>query len=112
MITKPSIFGHGMNWQCASDMIFVGVNDSFEMLFQAIRRCWRFGQTRPVNVYMIAAETEGAVVANLEDKERMAEYMAENMAGHMKGLTERALRGIEPRKATEHKIKMELPQWL
>jgi hypothetical protein len=52
LVTKPSIAGFGMNWQHCSDMVFVGLNDSFEQLYQAIRRCWRFGQTQPVNVYM------------------------------------------------------------
>src|SRR6185437_7246855 len=49
LVTKPSIAGFGMNYQHCADMIFVGVNDSFEQIFQAIRRCWRFGQTKPVN---------------------------------------------------------------
>jgi hypothetical protein len=47
LITKPKVAGWGMNWQHCSDMVFVGLNDSFEQLYQAIRRCWRFGQSRP-----------------------------------------------------------------
>jgi len=112
LISKPSIAGWGMNFQRCSDMVFVGLNDSFEQLFQAIRRCWRFGQTRPVNVYLIAAETEGAVVSNLEDKERAAEYMAEQMVDHMRDLTKRALRGSQDRKFAVHDKRMEIPAWM
>ena len=61
LITKASMFGHGLNWQHCSNMIFVGLSDSYEQLYQAIRRCWRLGQTKPVNVYIITSEAEGAV---------------------------------------------------
>jgi superfamily II DNA or RNA helicase len=84
LVTKPSICGFGMNWQHCSDTAFVGLNDSFEQVFQAVRRFWRFGQTKPVNVHFIASEMEGAVVANLQRKEadanRMIAAMVENMA--------------------------------
>lgn len=112
LLTKPSIAGFGLNWQHCADMIFVGLNDSFEQLYQSIRRCWRFGQTQPVNVYMIAAETEGAVVANLRSKEAAAEHMAEQLASHMKDLTARALHGSAPMKMKSHTQRMELPTWM
>lgn len=80
LVSKPSIAGFGMNFQSCANMIFVGLNDSFEQLYQAIRRCWRFGQQRQVNVYMIASELEGAVVKNLEDKEAKFERMADALA--------------------------------
>lgn len=112
LITKPKIAGFGMNWQSCANIIFVGLNDSFEQVYQAIRRCWRFGQTRPVNVYMIAAETEGAVVANLEAKEQAAEYMASQMVEHMKDLTKRSLQGAQMRTVVEHAKYMEIPVWL
>ena len=54
LVSKPSIAGHGMNWQHCANMIFVGLTDSFEEIFQATRRCWRFGQTQPVNVYLVS----------------------------------------------------------
>lgn len=112
LVSKPSIAGFGMNFQGCSDMIFLGLNNSFEQLFQAIRRCWRFGQTNPVNVYMIAAETEGAVVANLDAKEKAADYMLEQMAEHMKDLTKRALKGAVQKAPVKHKKMMEIPTWL
>lgn len=114
LISKPSIAGFGMNWQHCADMVFVGLNDSFEQLFQAIRRCWRFGQTKPVNVYMIASELEGAVVANLEQKERDYEAMASAMGEHMLEFNSIGLREPEPRLPLDlsHRVPMELPAWL
>ena len=80
LITKSSIAGFGLNWQHCARMAFVGVNDSWESYFQAIRRCWRFGQTRPVEVHVFASELEGAVVQNLERKGLDAESMGEALA--------------------------------
>lgn len=83
LITKPSIAGFGMNWQHCPNVAFVGLSDSWEQYYQAIRRCWRFGQTRPVQCHVFASEAEGAVVANIERKERAAEAMAAQMVEHM-----------------------------
>lgn len=112
LVSKPSLAGFGMNFQVCSSMIFLGLNNSFEQLYQATRRCWRFGQTKPVDVYMIAAETEGAVVANLEAKEQAADYMLAQMAEHMKDLTRRSLKGTPARSHVQHKKMMEVPSWL
>jgi hypothetical protein len=112
LISKPSIAGWGMNFQICADMVFVGLNDSFEQLFQAIRRCWRFGQSQPVNAWLIASELEGAVVANLENKEREHERMAEAMAVHMRDLTARALRGGAAASVQPHTQPMSIPAWL
>lgn len=113
LVSKPSIAGRGMNYQHCANMVFVGLNDSFEQLFQAVRRCWRFGQTREVTAYLVASELEGAVVANLTRKEEKYEAMADAMARHMRDLTSKAVRG--GRISTSHydpKVKMELPVWL
>jgi hypothetical protein len=83
LVTKPSICGFGMNWQFCRDTAFVGLNDSFEQLYQAIRRFWRFGQTETVNAHLIAASTEGAVVANLKRKEADAQRMMDAMVRAM-----------------------------
>lgn len=80
LITKPSIAGFGLNWQHAARMAFVGVTDSFEAYYQAVRRCWRFGQKRDVHVHVFASSSEGAVVANLRRKERDAQAMAESLS--------------------------------
>lgn len=72
LISKPSICGFGMNFQNCHNIIFVGLSDSYESLHQAVRRCWRFGQTEVVNVYIITASSEGAVLKNIKSKESRA----------------------------------------
>jgi hypothetical protein len=94
LVSKPSICGFGLNFQHCADTGFVGLSDSFEQVFQAIRRFWRFGQTKPVNVHFIAAETEGAVVSNLRRKEADAERMAAAMVKHMADLSSQEVRGM------------------
>ena len=79
LVSKPSICGFGLNWQHCSRMAFVGVTDSFEAYYQAVRRCWRFGQTRQVDVHVFASQQEGSVVANLRRKEADAMAMADAM---------------------------------
>jgi superfamily II DNA or RNA helicase len=102
LVTKPSIAGWGLNWQHCSRMAFVGLSDSYEEFYQAVRRCWRFGQERPVQVYVIAAEREGAIVANIKRKEADATRMAEKMVGHMRDLNSAALRGASQRFKTDY----------
>lgn len=84
LITKPSIAGHGMNWQNCANMVFTGLSDSYEQYYQAVRRCWRFGQKRPVNVHVVTCETEGSVKQNIERKERQASEMFDQIVSHMK----------------------------
>lgn len=87
LVTKPAIAGFGMNWQHCARMAFVGLSDSYEQFYQAVRRCWRFGQERPVVAHVITAETEGAVVRNIERKEWQAAEMADQIVHHMAGLS-------------------------
>jgi len=79
LVSKPSIAGWGMNWQQCSKMIFVGLSDSFEAYYQAVRRCWRFGQTKPVDVYIVISDAEGAVKLNIERKQRDAQRMTHEL---------------------------------
>jgi DNA modification methylase len=79
LVTKPSIAGFGMNWQHCSKMVFVGLSDSFEQYYQAVRRCWRFGQTNSVDVWVVTSEKEGAVVKNIKRKEADFERMLKGM---------------------------------
>lgn len=72
LVTKPSIAGFGMNFQRAHQMIFVGLSDSYEAYYQAIRRCWRFGQTRPVDVHVVVSDLERQIVDNVRRKEAEA----------------------------------------
>lgn len=80
LVSKPSICGWGLNWQHCARMAFVGVTDSWEAYYQAIRRCWRFGQKREVHVHIFASESEGSVVSNLKRKERDARAMADALS--------------------------------
>ena len=80
LVSKPSICGWGLNWQHCNHMAFVGVTDSYEAYYQAVRRCWRFGQTKDVHVHIFASKAEGAIVANLKRKEREAGEMADALA--------------------------------
>jgi hypothetical protein len=113
LVTKPSICGHGMNWQHCADTGFVGASDSFEQTYQAVRRFWRFGQTKPVNVHFLAAETEGAVVANYRRKEADADRMAASMVRHMADLSSQSVRGmVRDRPDYQPTQPVVLPSWI
>ena len=114
IVSKPKIMGLGLNFQHCADMAYVGLSDSYEQLYQSIRRCWRFGQTKPVNVHVITAETEGAVVSNIKRKEREAEETYNSMIEHMKDLNSAALHGGSIRNKTEYAPEMAItiPSWL
>lgn len=99
MVTKPSIAGFGMNWQHCSDMVFAGLDDSYESFYQAIRRCYRFGQKSIVNVHLVSSESEGAVKANLERKQKQADDMAQSMVSHMREMTKQNIKGIQMEKS-------------
>lgn len=79
LITKPSIGGFGMNWQHCANVAFVGITHSFEQYYQAIRRCWRYGQTKEVNVHIVSSDAEQPVVRNLNRKAADAARMADEM---------------------------------
>ena len=95
LISKPKICGFGMNWQHCARMAFVGLDDSFEKFYQAVRRCYRFGQKRNVKVHMFTAENEGQILANLKRKEVQHHEMSANMIEHMKDIMNKELAGQE-----------------
>jgi len=95
IVSKPSIAGFGLNWQHCNNMAFVGLSDSFEAYYQATRRCWRFGQKKPVNVHVITSELEGAVVKNIQRKEKDAQNMAESMVRHMNHISSSEIKGVK-----------------
>lgn len=113
LVTKPSIAGFGLNWQHCARMAFVGVTDSFEAYYQAVRRCWRFGQRREVHVHVFASELEGAVVSNLHRKEADAAAMASALSAETNAAVREQVLGVtrqsnpyEPRKP------ITAPAWL
>lgn len=113
LVSKPSIAGFGMNWQNCHRIIFVGLSDSYEMFYQAVRRCWRFGQIHDVDVYVIISEEEGAVKANIERKEEDARKMVTEMTKYARQSIDDELRHIKNvhdvySPATE----MIIPKWM
>lgn len=104
LVSKPVIAGFGLNWQhCAHQTFFP--SHSFEQWYQAIRRCWRFGQKNAVRVDVISSEGEAGVLANLNRKA----VQADQMFGKMVELINQELR-IE--KTNLHTQKQEIPSWL
>lgn len=84
LVTKPSICGFGLNWQHIKNMAFVGLSYSFEQRYQAVRRCWRFGQEHPVNDYIILSPAEKQVFRAVEIKAEKHGEMSRNMVADMK----------------------------
>jgi len=110
IVTKPSIAGFGMNWQHCNKHIFCGLSYSYEQFYQAVRRSWRFGQTRPVDAYMVIAETEGPVLKTIREKqkkhEEMKAAMVHAMAAIQNGTGRRQLASAVGTK------QMKLPRWI
>lgn len=109
LLSKPEIAGFGMNYQHCARMIFCGLSYSFESMFQAIRRCWRFGQKRPVQAHVVYAETEGPVLQTIRLKEAQYEELQAEMNTAMR---EEQLAQRAPKHKYEHKRKMKVPEWL
>ena len=81
LVTKPSIAGFGMNWQHCHKIAFCGMSHSYEQFYQAIRRCWRYGQTQPVEVHIFVTDKEDAIVENvLRKQDDSAEMQREMIA--------------------------------
>lgn len=100
LISKPSICGFGMNWQHCANVAFVGLDHSFEQFYQAIRRCWRFGQTRPVTVHVFLSEQERAILDNIKRKETAHNEMSARMVDHMRKLMREKVMGTRIERAS------------
>lgn len=83
LVTKPSIAGFGMNFQNAHQMVFLGLSDSYEAYYQAIRRCWRFGQSSDVEAHVVVSALEEQIVENVRRKEREAARITGRLVNHM-----------------------------
>jgi hypothetical protein len=84
LITKPSLAAFGLNWQHCARMAFVGLSDSYEAYYQAIRRCYRYGQTRIVHAHIVLSEIEGQIAANVARKESEATELTAGLVREMK----------------------------
>jgi hypothetical protein len=102
-----------MNWQHCNRMAFVGLSDSWEQYHQAVRRCWRFGQTKPVQVDIIVADTEGAVLENIRRKQAQNDEMQKEMVAIMRDYTVAEIKGAMANKADYLPSQsMEIPAWM
>lgn len=93
LVTKPAIASQGLNYQHCARMIFVGLSDSYEQYYQAIRRCYRYGQTRVVEAHIVLSEIEGQIANNVARKEREAAHITDGLVSEMRrarGLQENA----------------------
>lgn len=79
LVTKPSIAGFGMNWQHCHKVAFCGMSHSYEQFYQAVRRCWRFGQSNPVEVHVFVTDMEESIVANVLRKRTDSDGMRSEM---------------------------------
>ena len=83
IVSKPKILGFGLNFQNCHYVGFVGLSDSYESYYQAIRRCWRYGQKSPVDVYIVVSDSERGIVANVQRKEQAADALNRGLVEHM-----------------------------
>lgn len=84
MVTKPSIASQGLNYQHCARMAFVGLGDSYEQYYQAIRRCYRYGQKRVVHAHVILSDLESQIAANVARKERQASDVTRALVAEMR----------------------------
>lgn len=82
LVTKPKLGSWGMNWQHCNRMTFFP-SHSYEQFYQAVRRCWRFGQQHPVTVDIVTTEGGAKALANLQRKATAADAMFEALVAHM-----------------------------
>ena len=83
-ITKPSIASQGLNYQHCHRMAFVGLGDSYEQYYQAIRRCYRYGQTEVVRAHVIMSDLETQIAANVARKESQANQITTELVAEMR----------------------------
>jgi superfamily II DNA or RNA helicase len=95
IVSKSSIFGFGMNFQNCHQVVFVGMSHSYEQYYQAIRRCWRFGQTQSVQCHVVYDWAEGTVIENIRRKDADAAEMAESMVQIMRANTLEQLQQVQ-----------------
>jgi SNF2 family DNA or RNA helicase len=108
LITKPSIAGFGLNWQHCAHTSFCGLSFSYERYYQAVRRFWRFGQTRSVQVHTAMADTERAIFDAVKRKEGDDRAMKQAMRAAMA----RAVSAVDRQRPYEAARTMEVPAWL
>lgn len=109
LVTKPSVAGFGMNFQHCAHTCFVGRNFSYESWYQAVRRFWRFGQRREVQVHLVVAEGEDAIGRVID---RKADDHADMKAAMRAAMARNKGRESAVKVAYEAKHKGKLPSWI
>lgn len=104
LVTKPSVAGWGLNWQHCHRMAEFP-SHSYEQHYQAVRRCWRFGQEHPVTVDVITAEGGVNALKNLQRKSDAADRMFDALVEHMRD-------AVSIRRTDIYNRKAEVPSWL
>lgn len=104
LISKPRIFGWGINLQHCNHMTFFP-SHSYEAYYQAVRRCWRFGQTQPVTVDIVTTEGGRDIMQNLQAKDKKADQMFDSLIREMNSALNIAREEYAP-------LTMEVPSWL
>jgi hypothetical protein len=104
LVIKPVIGAWGLNWQhCAHMTVFAGY--SFEQYYQGVRRCWRFGQKRPVVVDHVISDGEIEVLASRKRKAQQSDQMFSELVAHMRD-------AVEIARSTYGNKTQEVPSWL
>lgn len=113
MVTKPSIAGFGMNWQHCARIAFVGASYSYEQFYQAVRRCWRFGQRLPVVVHVVTTDVEQGAARALARKQAQHDEMSAAMVGNMRDGMRESVRGLaRQRDKYQATNGMKIPAWI
>ncbi len=99
LVTKVRIAGFGLNFQNCRQMAFLGLGDSYEQYYQAIRRCWRFGQKHPVDCFVVVSEAERQIVENVKRKEEHAGHLTANLLQHIGAFEREELLHVEDPKS-------------
>lgn len=111
LISKPKIFGYGMNFQNCHNVIFCGLTYSYENYYQALRRLYRFGQTKEVNSYIVLGSTEKVILDTIRRKEEQQRQMKNSMSLSMKDIQLLEITGKSKEIVFTEK-NIELPSWL
>lgn len=111
LISKPSIFGFGINFQNCHDTVFCGLSYSYEDYYQSIRRFWRFGQKEEVNVHIVLGSTEKQILDTIKRKQQLHEEMKVNMYGSIKEIQNANIKGISFKTDYDRNYKMQVPTW-
>lgn len=112
LISKPSIFGYGMNFQKCHNMIFCGLTYSYENYYQAVRRIYRFGQTHEVNVWIVLGSTELHILDVINRKRKQQEELKNMMDQSIKDIQYTEILGKERKDKVTYNEKIELPRFI